>query len=483
MVEKAEFSNGLPTWDVFISAKNEDIPIAKKIYDFLQSRGVQTFFSAESLPQMGRADYREQIDNAIDSARHMVVVGSTKQYIESRWVKAEWSMFINEIRAGRKDGNLITLVVGGLDIGDLSIALRQYEVIELDEPGALDRLLLYVGARKSARISQEPISSAGQPNQSAKDAMKPHNYDFLPAQDRQLEESRLGSLQGSMDERDDFYESVDEKKIDVAQPVISNEFGKKSSANPENTSDVNIAKQTEITPVDNYDKSKTPIEKITFVEEPPPEKRIDLSFSQTSPDALIQINLPNQEKNGSEIVVIKGKGYNLWTQIRIYVPLMTLILFVGGLSIGVATGGVKLSISNKAQQENQQSTQMAMLTQISPLITATPIIGSVPFVPLASPTSRNFLLPSPTPDSIKSPIMEAGSTRVCVHAMQKGETIFSVLTEDFRRPFLVDNYQYQFCEFKYLYCLDPEKKIEDQGKVLPGTNLLLRMSARKPVKA
>ena len=112
MLKNQITSSNQPTWDVFISAKNEDIPIAQEIYDFLQSNGVKTFFSPESLPQMGQADYREQIDSAIEAASHMIVVGSSRQNIESLWVKAEWSMFINEKRSGRKKGNLITLVGG-----------------------------------------------------------------------------------------------------------------------------------------------------------------------------------------------------------------------------------------------------------------------------------------------------------------------------------------------------------------------------------
>ena len=148
-------------WDVFISAKNEDFAAAEKIYRFLQSKGIRAFFSPESLPQMGQADYREQIDNAIETARHMVVVGSSRQNLESLWVKAEWSMFINEKRSGRKTGNLVTVVDSGLRVDNMPITLRQYEVLELEEEEALDRLLHYVGGIKPEGYPEITDDQAG----------------------------------------------------------------------------------------------------------------------------------------------------------------------------------------------------------------------------------------------------------------------------------------------------------------------------------
>jgi hypothetical protein len=47
----------------------------------------------------------------------------------SSWVEAEWRVFINEKRAGRKAGNLVTIAVGISDIGTLPISLRYYQVI------------------------------------------------------------------------------------------------------------------------------------------------------------------------------------------------------------------------------------------------------------------------------------------------------------------------------------------------------------------
>ena len=66
--------------------------------------------SEELLPNLGSADYMREIDLALDSARHLVVVTNCVDNVLASWVEAEWRGFINENRSGRKTGNAITLI-------------------------------------------------------------------------------------------------------------------------------------------------------------------------------------------------------------------------------------------------------------------------------------------------------------------------------------------------------------------------------------
>jgi hypothetical protein len=120
---------------VFVSAKSEDYKYAANVYEFLKSRGVPTFFSPESLPQLKDSDYRKQIDDALDKVRHLVVVTSSRKNVTSEWVEAEWGLFINEKRSGLKRGNIITIVAGDMTPAQLPPSLRYYEVFPLCEEG------------------------------------------------------------------------------------------------------------------------------------------------------------------------------------------------------------------------------------------------------------------------------------------------------------------------------------------------------------
>lgn len=147
---------------VFISAKSADYEYAERVYRRLVESGLPTFFSQESLPELGIDDYRREIDRALDEADHMIVVTSSVDHVQASWVEAEWGFFINEKRSGRKRGNLVTVVVGDLRAGDLPPSLRYHEVIPFD-PASFDKLLRYV---------QEP-AAAGPPSPAMSVARRP----------------------------------------------------------------------------------------------------------------------------------------------------------------------------------------------------------------------------------------------------------------------------------------------------------------------
>lgn len=118
---------------IFISCKSEDFELANIFYDFLISRGKKVFFSERTIPEIGNANYRRMIDDALDDAFHMVVIGSKRENIRSPWIEHEWGFFINEINSGRKKGNIISIITDPISIRDLPPSLRNYEVIQYDE--------------------------------------------------------------------------------------------------------------------------------------------------------------------------------------------------------------------------------------------------------------------------------------------------------------------------------------------------------------
>ena len=70
-------------FDVFISKKSSDYRLAKPIYDYLTQRGHRVFLSEESLPNLGSADYMKEIDRALESASHLIVVTSSVENVLS----------------------------------------------------------------------------------------------------------------------------------------------------------------------------------------------------------------------------------------------------------------------------------------------------------------------------------------------------------------------------------------------------------------
>lgn len=112
-------------YDIFISCKSEDYPVARKVYQYLRNQKYSVFLADTELRKKGNAEYGEIIDEALDSATHMVIVATKPEFIHSPYVKSEWRTFIEEKRSGRKKGNIVTLIE--FTIPELPISLRHFQ--------------------------------------------------------------------------------------------------------------------------------------------------------------------------------------------------------------------------------------------------------------------------------------------------------------------------------------------------------------------
>ena len=111
-------------YDVFISSKSEDYPIAEKVYDFLVANGLTVFLASRELSRIGEAVYSKAVDAAIDGAHHMIVVTTSLEYLNSNWVRYEWTTFADDLRSNYKEGNLLTILGPKIQLKDLPTALR-----------------------------------------------------------------------------------------------------------------------------------------------------------------------------------------------------------------------------------------------------------------------------------------------------------------------------------------------------------------------
>ena len=90
-------------YDVFISCKSDDYPFARKVYQYLKGQNYKVFLADAELRKKGNTEYGKIIDEALDSATHMIIIASKPEYINSSYVQSEWRTFIEEKRTGRKD--------------------------------------------------------------------------------------------------------------------------------------------------------------------------------------------------------------------------------------------------------------------------------------------------------------------------------------------------------------------------------------------
>ena len=102
-------SQNTEPYDVFISYKELDAEgnrtrdsiLAQDIYYQLTEKGWRVFFSRISLEDVPGTQYEPYIFAALNSAKVMIVVGTSAENLNAVWVKNEWSRYLSLMRKDR----------------------------------------------------------------------------------------------------------------------------------------------------------------------------------------------------------------------------------------------------------------------------------------------------------------------------------------------------------------------------------------------
>jgi hypothetical protein len=118
-------------YEVFISCKSDDYPLADNVYDYLVKSDVSVFFAPRQLGPLGESEYRKAIVEAIENSTNMIVFASQLEYLQSKWVKYESGLFISGMLDGSVNGNLVT-ILKDIDMKDVPLDLRIYQSLDYD---------------------------------------------------------------------------------------------------------------------------------------------------------------------------------------------------------------------------------------------------------------------------------------------------------------------------------------------------------------
>ncbi|MBR5419569.1 MAG: toll/interleukin-1 receptor domain-containing protein [Lachnospiraceae bacterium] len=96
-------------FDIFIcykesdenSGRTQDSVLAQDIYDHLTEKSYKVFFSRITLEEKVGSEYEPYIFAALNSAKVMIVVGTSKEHLDAVWVKNEWSRFLAMMKKDR----------------------------------------------------------------------------------------------------------------------------------------------------------------------------------------------------------------------------------------------------------------------------------------------------------------------------------------------------------------------------------------------
>jgi tetratricopeptide (TPR) repeat protein len=150
-------------YDVFISFKNtdeinnrtKDSYIAEDLYKFLKEKGIKVFLSSRELEKIGTAQYKSVIDDVLDSARILIVVGCSRKHLEAPWVRHEWDSFHNAILSSRKPNGQIFVVYKDMEINELPLALASQQAFNANDKSSFNYLFGFI--ENAIKVKQEYI--------------------------------------------------------------------------------------------------------------------------------------------------------------------------------------------------------------------------------------------------------------------------------------------------------------------------------------
>jgi hypothetical protein len=116
-------------FDVFISFGREDTINAQIVFEFLRQNHINSFFSRETI---GNPDFHRAIDDALDSVKCLIAVGTSPGNLRRPWVEYECRAFHNNKLSGLNPDAKIISFISGFKPLYLPLPLRSYQAIEYD---------------------------------------------------------------------------------------------------------------------------------------------------------------------------------------------------------------------------------------------------------------------------------------------------------------------------------------------------------------
>ena len=157
-------------YDVFISYKEtddfgdrtKDSILAQEIYDTLTKEGHRVFLSRVSLQSAAGEEYEPYIYSALYSSKIMILVTTSIDYINSVWVKNEWSRFIGMME--KNQNKKLVPCYTNVDPYDLPKELRNIQGLDMSKLGFIQDLVVGVnkilGKTKKEEVHSDNINTS-----------------------------------------------------------------------------------------------------------------------------------------------------------------------------------------------------------------------------------------------------------------------------------------------------------------------------------
>ena len=178
-----EISANVEPYDVFICYKESgnnndrtiDSVLAQDIYEALVEKNLRVFFARITLEDKLGSQYEPYIFAALNTAKVMLVIGTTKEHMEAVWVKNEWTRFLALIKKDKS--KVIIPCYKDMSAYDLPEELLVLQSQDMNKIGFLQDLIR--GVKKIAGDSRDQVPQQKAPQQTNVDTMLQRAFNLI----------------------------------------------------------------------------------------------------------------------------------------------------------------------------------------------------------------------------------------------------------------------------------------------------------------
>ena len=220
---------------------------ADRIFRALEGSGYKPFYSEYETGARTGADYEALILYALHKAPCMLIVCSDAKYLETKWVRNEYTRYLAMLADGDKERSSITIAYRGKVVERLPGVRGKIQGIDLSEVAAIDRIRAFIDshdADKQRKKAEREAADKAERARAAEEKAEAERKAREAAEQRAAEmERRLKELEAAQNESKNESknasknESKDESKN---EPKSAPKAESKPAPKPAGTSDFEI---------------------------------------------------------------------------------------------------------------------------------------------------------------------------------------------------------------------------------------------------
>lgn len=196
----------------------EDSKDADYIYKLLQEKGYKPFYSEYEIRNKQGTDYEAHILYALKKSECMLIVCRNEEYLQTKWVKNEYTRFLKLIAAGEKEADSLTFVFFGRPVENLPGRDGKLQGIDFANRSADRQIEEFVEKHTPEFRAKQAAEKAAKEREAEEQKARLANMQkMLEEQQRKMQE-QLDSQRRAMEER---LSASSEAAYTSAAPVFS----------------------------------------------------------------------------------------------------------------------------------------------------------------------------------------------------------------------------------------------------------------------